>query len=1070
MAEKKVLLTAEINLTQAIKEMAQYELKVKEIDTASKELTRRMKEEGDESGALRQQLVILGEQRKAYKKEISELSRGVQNQIVAEEKYKGTLKGLCAQLSTAKDELRAMQTADPGYDKKAKEVDALNEKVKEMEASYGVHTRNVGNYEGAVSSLKDEIKDLLQQMQQLEASGMKGSDTYAQASQKFEAAKEQLGLMNQEVPTLTGSIDKLDISTVAVGAAMGGLQIIKRVFEDGSDEGEKLANIMSKLQVAIIALSTLSKILNTVRQKSLITSTMENLQMKALATSINLDTAAQSKNIIVKKAATVAQWLLNAAMNANPIVLLISSIVALGAGLTALVGFMLKSSDAQKAATKSQEAYERAVKKSEAAIAALDAEEARRASLISKQYADELIQMMKNGASKEAIAKKERQMQDELTRSHTEISQKKLDAEEKAMKAAEENHAKQALALADLEKRRGADSKAAKKQAEKVAEAYNQMQSAATSYFGHIKDLQDSAREQAKAEYDRAQELADKAFDRAMKHYDSLAKIQQSALKVTSTYLYDSTKTAEENNELKWKSDMEYASRSFQLQQTQERNKLAMQRRYGKISTQEYADALKEMEAASTEFSIEQLAQIEEHQRQAVAAIISTAGGKSVDGQIADIKAKYAAARKALKNDATMAADERAFYEYQLAERQAQEIKDVRLRAQEETTKKIKDGIDEQYRYDTRQFSAEATEQIQLEIDKQRQLIEKRKAAGQNTLADERQLAQMEADLRVASVNKGLQLAWKNADDQYQIKRDYIERELELANLSAEQRAALEEELANITVENNNRKIASVEEYANQAMEIASAINGLLNAIGDAEVQKAEADNDAKKKALDKRLKAGLITQKQYDKQTAALDEELDAKKAKIAKQQAIREKALGVMQVGINTAMAIMKLWVSPGFPAAIPMAAIVGALGAIQLATILATPIPVARKGGLITGQTHEQGGVLVNTENDERIISSAPSKAFPELLNLISYIGKHGNVPDTGYTVRALQANGASNNTPPVDYDLLADKIGDKVGARVTAGVSESLKDLKIYLSLQELRDAQKEQVKIEESAKI
>lgn len=1068
MAEKKVLLTAEVNLTQAIKEMAQYELKVKEIDAASKELTRRMKEEGDESGALRQQLVILGEQRKAYKKEIGELSRGVQNQIVAEEKYKGTLKGLCAQLSTAKDELRAMQTADPGYDKKAKEVDALNEKVKEMEASYGVHTRNVGNYEGAVSSLKDEIKDLLQQMQQLEASGMKGSDTYAQASQKFEAAKEQLGLMNQEVPTLTGSIDKLDISTVAVGAAMGGLQIIKGVFEDGSDEGEKLANIMSKLQVAIIALSTLSKILNTVRQKSLITSTMENLQMKALATSVNLDTAAQSKNIIVKKAATVAQWLLNAAMNANPIVLLVSSIVALGAGLTALVVFLLKSSDAQKAATKSQEDYERAVKKSEAAIAALDAEEARRASLISKQYADELIQMMKNGTSKEAIAKKERQMQDELTQVTIDEAKKRIAEDTKVARAAEGNYVAQRRYLDELIWRKGADSKAAKEQAEKVDEACKTMKSAFASLNNQVKSLNDTIRDQAKTAYDQAQELADKAFDRATKHYDSLAKIQQSALKVASTYLYDSTKTAEENNELKWKSDMEYAARSFQLQQTQERNKLALQRRYGKISTQEYADALKEMEAASTEFSIEQLAQIEEHQRQAVAAIISTAGGKSVDGQIADIKAKYAAARKALKDDATMAADERAFYEYQLAERQAQEIKDVRLRAQEETTKKIKDGIDEQYRYDTRQFSAAATEQIQLEIEKQRQLIEKRKAAGQNTLADERQLAQMEADLRFAQVNKDLQLAWKNADDQYQIKRDYIERELELANLSAEQRAALEEDLANITVENNNRKIASVEEYANQAMEIASAINGLLNAIGDAEVQKAEADNDAKKKALDKRLKAGLITQKQYDKQTAALDEELDAKKAKIAKQQAIREKALGAMQVGINTAMAIMKIWAEvPKFDfgaSTIALTALASALGAIQIATILATPIPVARKGGLIEGQTHEQGGVLVNTENDERIISSAPSKAFPELLNLISYIGKHGNVPNTGYAARAIYTGGSTpqSETTNIDYDLLASKIGDKV--------SDALKALKIYLSLKELRDAEDEQVKIEESAKI
>ena len=216
------------------------------------------------------------------------------------------------------------------------------------------------------------------------------------------------------------------------------------------------------------------------------------------------------------------------------------------------------------------------------------------------------------------------------------------------------------------------------------------------------------------------------------------------------------------------------------------------------------------------------------------------------------------------------------------------------------------------------------------------------------------------------------------------------------------------------------------------------------------------------------------------------------------------------------------------------------------------MSEPLPKARRGGLVKGAKHEQGGVLVETEGEERIIAANPSKAFPELLNLISYIGKKGDavttqvtrtassgdeqrrtrsverladaverqgertefdsvkqvnehaeqtrsverirellnevirpsagatttidrvemlrplatMPQTGFAERQygqmLQQTENNNVTRiEIDYDKLGEVVGQKVG--------EEIKNLQVWLSLTELRDAQDNVVHLDELAR-
>ena len=89
------------------------------------------------------------------------------------------------------------------------------------------------------------------------------------------------------------------------------------------------------------------------------------------------------------------------------------------------------------------------------------------------------------------------------------------------------------------------------------------------------------------------------------------------------------------------------------------------------------------------------------------------------------------------------------------------------------------------------------------------------------------------------------------------------------------------------------------------------------------------------------------------------IEEDYNKKKNEIAKKEAKAKKEQAIMNIAIDTAQAIMGLWVKPGFPAAIPMAIAVGALGALQIGMVASQKIPQYAKGT----DNHKGGLMLVN-----------------------------------------------------------------------------------------------------------
>jgi TP901 family phage tail tape measure protein len=198
--------------------------------------------------------------------------------------------------------------------------------------------------------------------------------------------------------------------------------------------------------------------------------------------------------------------------------------------------------------------------------------------------------------------------------------------------------------------------------------------------------------------------------------------------------------------------------------------------------------------------------------------------------------------------------------------------------------------------------------------------------------------------------------------------------------------------------------------------------NEFVTANENAKMKKFEQQSDAKKIKLKKQLDSGVISQKTYDKQISKIDTELDAKKADLEYKQAKRQKALSVMNIIMSTAQAIIGIWaqfpkMDFGITAGI-MSGVVGALGALQLATVLATPLPA--KG-------HEEGlyqDYVTREQDGKKFKSSYGGKTRSGLVSKTSHFLVAENGPEM-----VIDAKAWRQMNPEVKDSLIRELRGVK-----------------------------------------
>lgn len=106
-----------------------------------------------------------------------------------------------------------------------------------------------------------------------------------------------------------------------------------------------------------------------------------------------------------------------------------------------------------------------------------------------------------------------------------------------------------------------------------------------------------------------------------------------------------------------------------------------------------------------------------------------------------------------------------------------------------------------------------------------------------------------------------------------------------------------------------------------------------------------ERSTDRKKTKLKQQLDSGVINQETYKRLIIISDSQLDKKKSEIEVRAAKRQRAIQIAQAISGTAMAIINAAQTiPFFPLGLAMTVMAGAIGAVQIATIMNTPLPTA------------------------------------------------------------------------------------------------------------------------------
>lgn len=278
-----------------------------------------------------------------------------------------------------------------------------------------------------------------------------------------------------------------------------------------------------------------------------------------------------------------------------------------------------------------------------------------------------------------------------------------------------------------------------------------------------------------------------------------------------------------------------------------------------------------------------------------------------------------------------------------------------------------------------------------------------------------------------------------------------IEEQLKTENLSAEERANLERQLAQAKAQleqqmadaaianikrvnetdakSKEQRMKNARQWLQVTADSLNSINELIGTVYDAKISKVEEEQEANTEAgeaeqerIARMVEQNVITEEEgearkraAEAKTAKKNEELEKKKAKLKEKQAKYDKLNSIAQAGIATALAITQ---------ALPnlvLAAIAGAMGAMQIATILATPLPKYAKGT----DNHKGGPAIVGDGGVPEIITYGGSAWItPDKPTLVDLPAGAAVIPDAsnldGAELSAAHPLIQGGKTAPVTYN--------------------------------------------------
>jgi hypothetical protein len=858
----------------------------------------------------------------------------------------GSYSALSNELNTLRNQLKnlpgafnastgAINTENKTAVELAEKITKVDTAIKAMDSTMGQFGRNVGNYESGTVSLKEELRNLTQQMVKMKLAGEDNTDEYRNMADKAGELKDTMGDVRTEIQGVGSDTKTIEGLTGVMEGVAGGAAIAQGAMELFGTENDAVAESIKKLQSIQVLLNGVQAIGNVIQKESAAMLLITNAQKKLEVLATNLQTAAESKNIIVRKVATAAQWLLNKAMAANPVGILLVVVAALSAAIIMLTKNTKEQIENQIALNDTMRESIELQKESITVVTSyikdkVDAQE-------------EALKMNKaSGASNAELAAQE----EELFNRKIELAQNQYDIAKDSFENNEYFKEKNIKSLKDLEFYM-------MQTAQAVVDAKISMQKGGAQAAGiddnYIKKLESNAA-LVKSQYDtlsgynKSYEDSKSALREYYANQERIARERE--LKSESSYIDARVIKAKEG------SYQEYLAKVSQIKEVAkvelsnvnltegERYKIVAdkEQKLAKLK-KEYLYKVKS-EAIETQISLinSQL------------ALVTKGSDEEYNLKNKLIERQYDLDKASIENSVT---------NEDLRREKIREIYNKML-ADKKELEKEKNEAEINAKYDKK------TSTDNYEILQQNEILANYKSTAKEKAAATQRLQDIEVDSIANEYQKNKELLDAKVIDEKEYKKrvEEIDAEAEQKKIDRMQR---EKELHQQLVDTELQTISSA----------VSAANQIYSDQLDSRISQLEDEKDAALDAADDNANA-----------KARIEEEYTKKINKLKRKQAIADKISSLFNIGMNTATAIMKTAADLGYPAAIPFQIALGIQGAIQAAVVAAKPLPTYAKGT----DNAPEGPAIVNDQPGstfrEMIVSR--NRAFiPSKRNQVVYL---------------------------------------------------------------------------------
>lgn len=249
------------------------------------------------------------------------------------------------------------------------------------------------------------------------------------------------------------------------------------------------------------------------------------------------------------------------------------------------------------------------------------------------------------------------------------------------------------------------------------------------------------------------------------------------------------------------------------------------------------------------------------------------------------------------------------------------------------------------------------------------------------------------AKAAVDSLEEQISVENLSQDDREKLAEQLQKAKADLANAEADAEIAAIKRVQDEEEDSYKKRMKNAQRWMDVASDAIGAIGNLMSTLYERDIDNIEKEQEANEEAYNadvERIEAlaesGAISEEEAEvrkraaeAETSRKNEELEKKKVQLQQKQAKWQKGVDIAQAGIATALAITR---------ALPnlvLAAIVGAMGAVQIATIAATPIPAYKEGTKNGGHI---GGLAIVGDGGKRevVVYGGKSWVTPDVPTVV------------------------------------------------------------------------------------